>query len=705
VVLKDLELKIAYDSDADDILNDFYVKALSESIKYKRIAGFFSSKSLALAARGMSKFISNGGKMELICSVKLTESDAQVIIEAEEEPEKVLERIMVEDLKQVDEGFIKEHLSALGWMIAKGNLQIKVAIVLDENENPIGGERAIREGLFHQKVGILEDKNGDEVSFSGSDNETATAWSKHIEEFKVFFSWDNTSSEYLDEDRKRFEKFWNGLGKRTIIMDVPSAVKAELILKAPENIDSLDLLSWYKEKSKKKKIELFDHQKSAVEKWMNNDMQGIFEMATGTGKTFTALQCLKNVIEISPKLVAVITCPYHHLITQWDKNINYFGIDTKRIIADSTNPNWRKQIVNYVLDIRNGIRDKLIILTSHPTFASTDFSNIIEKYLSGKGIDLFLIADEVHGVGAEKRKLGLLEQYKYRLGLSATPKRWFDELGTQALYDFFNQVVYSFSLKDAIYTVNPDTGKTYLTPFEYKPIFVELSEDEIDSYIKETEKITKSYHSSRSEEEKEEILKLLLFKRANIIKNAQNKIPVLVQILKQLKEIKHTIIYCSPQQIETVRDLLREKNILFHKFTNEEGTNPEMVYGGLSERDYLLEKFADGDYKVLVAMRCLDEGVDIPPARIAIFMASSGNPREYIQRIGRVLRRFPNKEKAIIFDIIVIPTMKRLVSDYSEIEWKIIQNEIKRYEEIAGASLNVAEVYDELDKIIKRIKR
>ena len=154
-----------------------------------------------------------------------------------------------------------------------------------------------------------------------------------------------------------------------------------------------------------------------------------------------------------------------------------------------------------------------------------------------------------------------------------------------------------------------------------------------------------------------------------------------------------------------MRGLLRERNIIYHKFTNEEGTKIERVYGGMSERDYLLEKLADGDYKALVAMRCLDEGVDVPPARIAIFMASSTNPRQYIQRIGRVIRRFPNKEKAIIFDIIVIPSMKRMSSDYREIEWKMIQNEIKRYEEIAGASLNVAEAYNKLDKIIKRIKR
>lgn len=705
--LKELELKKHYDSDDDDILRDFYIPVLSHSTVYKRLAGFFSSSSLAVAAKGISKLISNGGDMKLITGARLQKADVKAIKEAYEEPEKIIEKMMLEELDDLEDKFIRDHVRALGWMIANKKLDIKIAIIY-ENGLPLDEKSIEKRGIFHQKVGILEDSEGNKISFSGSDNESASAWQSNIEEFKVFRSWVKAEKEYLCADSEKFKKFWDGKSKRTKVMDIPIAIKEKLIEIAPDNFEKLNLEKWHiegKVKKRKADIKLYEHQIAAVESWVTSDMQGIFEMATGTGKTFAALECLNVLLKKTKKLITVITCPYHHLITQWEYNMDKYGIELNRVIADSTNPKWRKEFVNYILDIKNGLREKIIVLTTHSTFSSKDFINILED-TANTGIDLFLIADEVHGLGAPRRKYGLIESYNFRLGLSATPKRWFDDKGTLALYEYFGEVIFSFTLKDAIYSVRPNSGETYLAPYKYEPVFIELNEDELNEYMRETEKIAKLYHISKSEYEKDELLKKILIRRSNIIKNAQNKFSSLIKILNELDEnLKHCIIYCSPQQIDTVREMLRGRNIIYHKFTMEEGTNPEKKYGGISERDYILHKFAEREYQVLVAMRCLDEGVDVPPARIAILMASSGNPREYIQRIGRVIRRFPGKEKAIICDIVVVPTIAYMSPELRDIEWNIFEKELKRYEEIADASLNVTDVFEKLFKIKSQLRK
>lgn len=700
--LRDLELKKSYDSDEDDILNDFYIPALSESIEYDRLVGFFSSSSLALAARGITKFILNGGKIRLIAGARLKKADVEIIKEGYESPEKILEDSILKDLSNIKEEFIKDHIRALGWMVASKTLDIRIAIVNDDNRVPLDYNSVYQLGIFHQKVGIMKDKVRDSISFSGSDNESASAWLQHIEEFKVFRSWDEKERNYLDADIKKFEKFWSGSSKRTQVLDLPSAVKNKLIDYAPDNFDDLNLERWYKKQNKSEKIRLFDHQKKAIESWLNNGMKGIFEMATGTGKTFAALGCLEKVIEKEEKLVVVIAAPYTHLARQWSNEIEKFGIDIETIVADSSNPSWKNEFSNCLLDIKIGTFNKLAVITTHATFSSEDFMNII----SNCECNLFLIVDEVHGVGAPKRREGLKEFYQYRLGLSATPKRWFDFEGTEKIFTYFGDVVFGFSLDKAINTINPITNQTYLTPYEYKPYFVELSSEELEEYKKATKKIAKKYYEVKNDEEMEKWLNLLLIKRQQIIKNAQYKYKALESILDNMGFVKHCLIYCSPQQIEQVQNILNEKNIVQHKFTNEEGIKPSEKYNGLSERDYLIKLFTEGRYDALVAMKCLDEGVDIPPAKIAIILASTGNPRQYIQRRGRVLRHYPNKEKAIIYDILVIPNLLEISDDeyLSKLERKIIEKELKRYREFAYSSINVIESLAKIDKISEKYK-
>jgi len=703
MLLTELNLKKSYDSDLDDILTDFYIPALSKSIKYKRLTGFFSSTALAVAARGISNFIQNNGIMELICCARLSKSDINAIKDALENPERLIEKNMLKSLEILENEFISDHVRALGWMVANNKLNIKIAIVINENGFPEDEKSVDKMGIFHQKVGILEDSEGNRISFSGSDNETAAGWMENIEEFKVFTNWNIIEKDYLNADLDRFNKFWEGTSKRTKVIDVPSAIKKELIRIAPDSIEDCDLEKWLRRDKKnmpKREIKLRDYQEQAITNWLTNDNKGIFEMATGTGKTFTALGCLRSLLKNQNKLITIIACPFDHLVKQWQNDLADFGLCLDTMVADSSNRGWKSQLADYILDIKNGIRDDLVVLTTHNTCSSTSFIERIKKFDG----DIFLIVDEVHGIGAQKNRIALLEIYRFRLGLSATPKRWFDDEGTGEIIRYFGDVVFEFSLRDAISTVNPNTGETYLVPYEYRPYFAKLTEEEFDKYIDETNKIAKLYHRSKLRQEKEELINQLCFKRQKIIENAFNKYDLLLKILQELSEIKYCLIYCSPRQIDNVQDILNKKGIIQHKFTMNEGVKKETKYGGLSERSFLIREFGQGNYQALVAMKCLDEGVDIPPARTAIIMASTGNPRQYIQRRGRVLRRYPEKRKAIIYDILVIPGELSPNNDVSEIEKKILEKEIRRYKEFAYTAINTIDCLEKIKELEDKYK-
>lgn len=699
--LRELSLKKAYDSDADNILEDFYIPVLSCSVRYRRLAGFFTSSSLSIAAKGILSLIANKGKFELVCGARLTKRDVDAIVDGYKNPSQVISEFLINDLENLEDQFATDHVRALAWMVASKKLDIKMAILVDENGRPLEEGNARKHGMFHQKVGILEDSNGDRISFSGSENESASAWSSHIEEFKVFRSWRESENEYLISDLQKFSRFWNGLSKRVQVIDIPEAAKSRLIEMAPEDIGHLNLERWYPKRVSRKPIALWEHQNAAVEKWLNNDGIGIFEMATGTGKTFAALECVRRVMDRENRLVTVIACPQTHHIRQWLGDLTEFGISCETVVADSSTPNWKDKLVDGLLDIRNGIVDKLVVFTTHASFPSDFF---VQEIRSSKA-ELFLVADEVHGIGAPKRKTGLLDEYHYRLGLSATPTRWFDLEGTENLLEYFGGTVFELDLKKAITTRNPSTGKTYLAPYVYKPFFVELTDEELEGYQKESEKIARSYHRTKDEKERQEWFHLLCIKRQRIVKNALNKYRALYEILDSAGDLDRCLVYCMPEQIDRVQEILNDRNIIQHKFTMTEGTTPQQRFGGLSEREFLLKEFAAGKYQALVAMTCLDEGVDIPSARSAIIMASTGNPREYIQRRGRVLRQSPRKDRAVIYDVIVIPSLTRETSDdMIRLERKILTKELKRYKEFAEAATNTVECLMKIEKIQEKFR-
>jgi len=671
----DLELKPDYDSESDDILNQFYIPVLSRAKRYYRLAGFFSSSALAVAARGISAFILNEGHMRLIVGAKLQKPDIEAIREGKEDSERILSEMMLRDLKEIENEIIRDHVRALAWLVAKGHLDIKIAIVVDNCGHPIDYDTAIRKGIFHQKVGIFEDEDGNFISFSGSVNETATAWEDNIEEFKVFRSWVEGEVEHLASDNRKFEKYWYGQTERLKVYEVPTAVRKKLVELAPDDIRSLKIGHWDQRPT------LRDYQKEAISKWLENSGKGIFEMATATGKTFAALGCLVELMKKEPRLVVVITCPFTHLIRQWKDNLKIFGFTCLEAFAGSVK--WEDRLANAIFDFNNGTSDILVVATTHDTFSSERFMRALNS-VSGR---IFLIADEVHGIGSPERQKGLMEIYNFRLGLSATPTRWFDEEGTAVIVNFFGKTVFEFPLDKAI-----ENG--FLCKYEYYPYVVELRPDEMEEYEKLTQKIASEYSRTKDQLRKSELLDLYCIMRHRIIVNASEKYVALNKILDVLGEPSHCLIYCSPQQIENVQEILNRRGIVQHKFTAQEDAK---------ERKRLLDSFAKGYYKVLVAMRCLDEGVDVPSTRIAIILASSTNPREFIQRRGRILRLSEGKDKAAIYDVIVVPTIWGSVDPkFYELEAKIMKGELRRHTEFARSAINSGLAYTRIAELASK---
>lgn len=673
---KDINIEKTYETTEkkEELLENFYIPFLQETVQYSRIAGFFSSSSLAIASKGIEGLIKNGGKMRLLISPRLSEQDFEII----RSTKSLNEEMNLFSNFDLDKFPQNDNLLALSWLLANGRLEIK--IVVDKRSN---------ESLFHQKVGIGCDAEGNIVSFSGSINETAQAWLNNIEEFKTFKSWEDGQIEYLTSDLKKFNSYWNDEKTEVAyVFELPDDMKEKIIKVVPRDINDLSIMKKYQKHLKEedeKKISLFEHQKRAIDKWIENDYRLLMEMATGTGKTRTAIGGMLTLKDKIDKFLVVVSTPQNILSKQWKNDIeNELNIQfDKSMIADGTNSKWRQELEIAMIDINTGMYKNSIIFTTHDTSSTDDFTNII---INNKGdIKILFICDEVHAIGSGCQREALLQEYEYRIGLSATPERMYDAEGTSIIREYFGNKSFEFTIHDALYTINPLTGKPFLNAFYYYPRFVELSVEEKKEYSDYSRKLAVAMMNENTDKE---LIERLMIKRADIVKNAINKEYELENIINYLNNdnIKDTIIFASDKQIGNVLEILADKNISRSKITEQESTHKKVGINGESEREAILNHFRKGFLQVLVGIKCLDEGIDIKNARIAILMASSTNPREYVQRVGRVIRVNKNKDYSIIYDLIV-----KTVDDNNRADM-VLKKEARRAFMIAKDAVNFEEV-------------
>lgn len=422
-------------------------------------------------------------------------------------------------------------------------------------------------------------------------------------------------------------------------------------------------------------IKLRDYQLEAIDSLRLNDWRGIFEMATGTGKTFTSLFAAKKYYEEKKRIFLIIIVPYVHLINQWAGECNKLGIENILECYGLKN-NWLFELSNRIRDFNLGFLDSSCIITSYKTAATEDFGKLI-SLIKGNS---FLISDECHYFGIKSMDYKWFVNIDCRLGLSATPDRWWDEHGTKRLRDYFGDTTFEYDLENAIFN-------NHLVEYKYNPIIADLTEDEQDYYDHLTKRL--SFLLNLDKPDEEEILKVNL-RRSDVISKACHKKKLLYDMIKErnLEEISHTLIYCGKGEINEVTSELSKMGLRVHRF-NHTLTR--------SEREKVLESFENGNIQALVAIKCLDEGVDVPSTKEAYFISSTSNPREFIQRRGRILRRSPGKNMAEIFDFIVLPTTYD-----KDLFVRVAEKELPRFAEFSRYAINGISCRPEVRDILQR---
>ena len=667
MTLQFLHLPTTLDSSSADLIADFFVPALTSAVHYDRGVGYFSSGWLRITAKGMLAFAANGGRARWVTSPILQEMDWQALQSGEQARfDPVLRATIARNIIDLEESLEHDTLSALAWMVADGILDFRLALPT----NKLTG------GDFHDKFGIFADPQGNRVSFNGSYNESIQG-TRNYESIKIFRGWEPAFAPLVQADLARFERLWNNQDPNVFVFALPDAARAQ-ILQLRKSERPYPLPAWLNQPVLKEStvsyrpvrplipssIRLRAYQNEAIDAWFAHHCRGLFEMATGTGKTITALAASSQLYEREGRLAVIITVPYQHLVDQWQEEATVFGYQP--ILAYQSKAKWLEELNHTILDFVGGYRNFISVITTHTTFASPDFQATIAR-LTGP---VLLIADEAHHLGAERSRRHYPSHVPFRLALSATPDRWFDDAGTDALRAYFGPTVFAFPLEQAI--------GVSLTPYYYYPHLVELTEEELAAYRALTLKIARLL--GKDDPEMQPMLEALLMQRARLLNVATNKLSVLSQLVDSVRQIEHTLFYCTYGQIdEVVRLLGWEKGLLVNRFTAEESN---------TERQTRLADFARGEIQALVAMKCLDEGVDVPTTRTAYFLASSGNPREFIQRRGRILRKSAGKEYSVIHDLIAVPPLTALDSETFAVERSILQRELQRFKEFAEPALN-----------------
>lgn len=679
---RSLDLLGSYDSGFGDIdvVKQFYTPVLEQSVKYDRVAGYFSSKVFASAARGVAALVRKGGKMRLITSHAFTQTDTlkfQDYFNSSVFIDNLISDFekSYRELSSLTNTIAKNHVAAMCWMLREGYLEIKVVVPNTADLTSISPEDFDK---FHPKFGIFYDEDGNTIAFSGSVNETQGAWRRNIENFDVYQSWQMGESKWINPKVKSFEKLWNGdLDDKWRTIDLPTAVKDKIISKfAPD-----DFPDEIENESTQKEYELRDYQLEALNIWIESDRMGIFEMATGTGKTRTAKACINSTSELGT-LLSIIVVPYQHIGDQWIGELSEMN-------PIAVGGNWRKKLAEAHTAISLGRRKNLTLVVVMNTASSQDFTQAILN-MASEFQNILLVGDEVHWLGATAFRKSLMPEANFRLGLSATPTRYFDEEGSDYLLKYFGDVVYTLSLRDALKILD-ENGVPILCPYDYNPKLVSLSDDELAEYREWTAKIGK-YKAMRDQFDVEKLLSDAYNRRAAIAKSAASKIPAVKELLISLpKPLQQCLIYCADgSQLNEVALILHELKIDSQQITGDESAASSPKWNGMSEREFIIHNFANGHIGVILAIRCMDEGVDIPSAKLGIILASSGNIKEFIQRRGRLMRPFLGKQKAVIYDMCVLP--KNNSDPITNIG--LVQVELRRIIEFAEDALNKDEVYN-----------
>ena len=649
------------------------------------MVGFFSSKVLISLAPGLATYINNSQhSIRLIISPLLRTEDRTAIEDGTRSPSEIAGS-MLQDLA-VTEDLLQSHtLRCLTWLLRRGRIEIKIALMKD--------------ALFHPKVWLF--RNGEDVlAVHGSSNVTQGGIQKNIEQVAISTSWQESSQRYIaNKFCYEFNRLWDGKSDNCIIVDLPRAVRLQLLQTygtrpIPTENDLRMLYARAKGGTEVSHgiaavsvqpprfaipdwVEYdrgpFRHQGKAVKEWCETSYRGVLEMATGSGKTITSMIGAHRLYQQNKPLLIVVAAPYVPLIEQWCDEIKLFGLRPVNLTTIGGATRRTSELQKLKRRLWMGTTDVEVVVISHDTLCTQALVADIESF----DCDRLLIADEVHNLGRLSFINDPPESFEFRLGLSATPIRQYDEEGTDALFRYFGPVRFRFSLDEAI--------GTCLVEYDYFVHPVYLTGQEMQEWFDITGRIKQN--AWRSEDGKpDEYLASLLRTRRALLEMASGKIKMLDTLLKRenTDTLRHTLVYTSdkgPGQMVDVNRLLRDRSILFHQLTAVETRHR-------TRTRQIINSFAEGDIQVLTAKRVLDEGVNIPQISKAFILASTTVERQWVQRRGRLLRihRATGKTDAVVHDLLALPPGldQGLDSDARS----LVRSELKRAQEFARLARN-----------------
>jgi superfamily II DNA or RNA helicase len=724
-MLKDCDWSLDrdYKTGSENEPMQFYLDGLANSNEFSLLLGYFSSSAINLLSVGFATFISKGGKMKMVINHLLSAKDKEAVWRVEDNPNeiRVFDLTDVVSLGRVLDEYDTHFFECLAYLISEKRIEIKVI-------RPKNGK-----GIAHYKSGVFSDGQ-ETVGYQASCNFTYYGLSENIEQLEAFLSWENgRSNKLIKKQIKLIDDYFN---EEDEDVEYVSVSEIEVVLKDRFGKKDINELLVQEELLLKKKQSLIsnpkikntiaklyndievirrsprfpytegprEYQINAYNKWVENDYKGMFAMATGTGKTITSLNCLLNEFNKTGIYRAIITVPTTALVEQWKKECSKFNF--KNIITVSSKENWDNNLA-FFNTASKLIDTSYIVIVTYASLPRPKF----QSYFTQLPKDTILIADETHNLGSQ----GLLRllsniHLEKRIGLSATPNRKFDELGNQTIQEFFNDqppYIVSYSMEEAL-----NIG--WLCKYTYYPHIVKLTDQEMEKYKELSlqllrmglfDKETGAFRSTPEIEKK-------LLERKRIIHKAANKLEAFKAILRsefdKRKNLKYTLIYV-PEGMETSFDETdysvetEDENRLINEYTKAVSQTDDSVMvkqftANSSNREEILKNFEQSNIHVLTSMKCLDEGVDVPRSELAIFCASTGNPRQFIQRRGRVLRLHKDKIHATIHDLVVVPEVAH-ESTY-EMEKGLVKKELERVVDFANLAMNKSDTYDTLKSIL-----
>lgn len=629
MALCDINIKKLYRTKQDDYVNMLISPALQESTRYDRGTGYFTLDSLAELASGLIPFIRNGGNIRVITSVELNEKDIDIIKAGLIlQDDIIIKHIHERVIEQVSDDDVLIDLDLITNLIAAGRLSIKIAYMPD--------------GIYHEKIGIIGDDCGNALYFSGSANATVSGLKRNWESVLVLTTWWG-DDELIADQEEYFESLWNNDVDGIQIMDFPDAEKNMLLqtYKVSSDIDSAINRKNNKGKAAEKSNikQMYPYQKIAVDQFAQNGYSHFFEMATGTGKTFTSVQAIKRAYAELGQLSVIILVPQIDLQTQWAAALLDEGISSGYIggyaNAAESDYNFNACLINCFDETSCNV-----LISTYDTFFNKYYGKC-----SALGRNKLIIVDEAHNLSPNQIKR-LPKSFPYRLGLSATPERY-NPNETQQIIDYFTRT----RISPFKYTIDEAIEEGFLSHYLYYPLFVHFSPEDFETYRNYTKKLLYALNEDPVDHQK---VKDILTKRSSVVKKSSSKLEKLGDMIGKY-DFRNSVVYCGHgkdyQTEESIIDSVTRILAVDGKYSVSQFTSHT------ADRARVLKEFENENFDVLVAIKCFDEGVDVPKLDKIYIMASEALSRQTIQRRGRVLRKCRESGKTIahIYDFIVLP--------------------------------------------------